>query len=95
MSDSFRWGCHRAVGFSNSLEPSLSEENSSSVFRELDQFISDKLGVRLVYDTGDILGQVGKEVVLVAFLDWIVDESALVLEEIPAVVSRAVRVPML
>ncbi|SJL11237.1 uncharacterized protein ARMOST_14640 [Armillaria ostoyae] len=84
-----------AVGFSNSLEPSLSEEDSSSVFRELDQFISDKLGVRLAYDTSDVLGQLGKEVVLVAFLDWIVDESALVLEEIPAVVSRAVRVQML
>ncbi|KAK0216113.1 hypothetical protein IW262DRAFT_197290 [Armillaria fumosa] len=85
----------QAVGFSNSLEPSLSEEDSSTVFRELDQFISDKLGVRLAYDTNDVLGEVGKEVVLVAFLDWIIDESALVLEKIPAVVSRAVRVPML
>ncbi|KAK0480502.1 hypothetical protein EDD18DRAFT_1205473 [Armillaria luteobubalina] len=83
-----------AVGFNNSLEPSLSEEDSLTVFRELDQFISDKLGVRLAYDTSDVLGEVGKEVVLVAFLDWIIDESALILEKIPAVVSRAVRVPM-
>ncbi len=81
-----------AAGFSISLEPSLSEEDSSSVFWELDQFISDKLGVRLAYDASDVLGQVGKEVVLVAFLDWIVDESAHVLEEIPSVLFDAVRV---
>ncbi|KAK0219559.1 hypothetical protein EDD85DRAFT_961033 [Armillaria nabsnona] len=83
---------YKVAGGSITLESSLSEEVSSRVFQGLDQFISDKLGVRLVYDSSDILGQVGKEVVLIAFLDWIIDESAHVLDELPSVTIQAFQI---
>ncbi|PBK82575.1 hypothetical protein ARMGADRAFT_1068108 [Armillaria gallica] len=83
---------YRVAGGSITLESSLSEEVSSRVFQGLDQFISDKLGVRLAYDSSDVLGQVGKEVVLIAFLDWIIDESAHVLDELPSVTIQAFQI---
>ncbi|KAK0462592.1 uncharacterized protein EV420DRAFT_1525759 [Desarmillaria tabescens] len=83
---------YKAVGDTITLESSLSEEVSSRVFQGLDQFISDKLGVRLAYDSSDVLGQVGKEVVLVAFLDWVIDESGHVLDKMPDVTMQAVQI---
>ncbi|SJK97029.1 uncharacterized protein ARMOST_00278 [Armillaria ostoyae] len=74
---------YKAVGGSVMLESSLSEEVLSQVFQGLDRFILDELCVRLAYDISDVLEQVGKEVVLVAFLDWVIDESAHVLDKIP------------
>ncbi|KAK0492636.1 hypothetical protein EDD18DRAFT_449314 [Armillaria luteobubalina] len=90
--DHFGGDVYRAIGVSITLQSSLSEEVSSQVFEGLDRFISDKLGVGMAYDSSDALGQVGKEVVLVAFLDWIVDESAHVLEELPTVTMKAFQI---
>ncbi|KAK0213249.1 hypothetical protein DFS33DRAFT_1269862 [Desarmillaria ectypa] len=86
---------YKAVGGSITLESSLSEEVSSRIFQGVDQFILDELGVRLAYDTSDVLGQVGKEVVLVAFLDWVIDESAHVLDKMPGVTMQALRIQSL
>ncbi|KAK0435826.1 hypothetical protein EV421DRAFT_1833792 [Armillaria borealis] len=83
---------YKVAGGSITLESSLSEEVSSRVFQGLDQFISDKLGVRLAYDSSDVLEQVGKEVILVAFLDWIIDESAHVLDNLPSVTMQAFQI---
>ncbi|PBK73454.1 hypothetical protein ARMSODRAFT_1001550 [Armillaria solidipes] len=86
---------YKAIGGSVTLESSLSEEVSSQVFQGLDWFILDELCVRLAYDISDVLGQVGKEVVLVAFLDWVIDESAHVLDKIPGVTMQAVLIQIL
>ncbi|PBK73421.1 hypothetical protein ARMSODRAFT_952487 [Armillaria solidipes] len=73
------------------LEPSLSEDISSQVFEALERFVSEKFDVRLTYDTSDILGQVGKDVMLVAFLGWVIDEAFHVLDHMPATMKRVVR----
>ncbi|KAK0497571.1 hypothetical protein EDD18DRAFT_159463 [Armillaria luteobubalina] len=73
------------------LEPSLSEEVSLRVFQALDRFVLEGLGMRLAYDTKDILGQVAKDIVLVAFLDWVIDESSHVLVNMSVVTRQAVR----
>ncbi|KAK0216604.1 hypothetical protein EDD85DRAFT_798212 [Armillaria nabsnona] len=80
---------YRVVGGHLAPEPSLPEEVSLRVFQALDRFILEELGVRLAYDTSDILGQVGKEVVLVAFLDWVIDESGHVLVKMSGVTKQA------
>ncbi|KAK0448665.1 hypothetical protein EV421DRAFT_2052199 [Armillaria borealis] len=77
--------------WSVTLEPSLSEDISSQVFEALERFVLEKFSVRLTYDTSDILGQVGKEVMLVAFLGWVIDEALHVLDRMPATIKRVVR----
>ncbi len=87
----FGGNVYRVVGGPLMLEPSMSEEVSLRVFQALDRFILEELGVRLAYDTSDILGQVGKEVLLVGFLDWVIDESGHVLVKMSGVTRQAVR----
>ncbi|KAK0184964.1 hypothetical protein F5146DRAFT_210648 [Armillaria mellea] len=82
---------YRVDGGPLTLEPSLPEEVSLRVFQALDRFILEELGVRLAYDTSDILGEVGKEVVLIAFLDWVIDQSCHVLVKMSGVTRHAVR----
>ncbi len=82
---------YSVVGGHLAPEPSLPEEVSLRVFQVHDRFILEELGVRLAYDTSDILGQVGKEVVLVGFLDWVIDESGHVMVKMSGVTKQAVR----
>ncbi len=82
---------YSVVGGPLMLEPSMSEEVSLRVFQALDRFILEELGVRLTYDTSDILGQVGKEVLLVGFLGWVIDESCHVLVKMSGVTRQALR----
>ncbi len=81
--------------WSVTLEPSLSEDISSQVFEALERFVSEKFSVRLTYDTSDVLGQVGKEVMLVAFLGWVIDEAVHVLDETPVTLKKVVRTQLL
>ncbi|PBK95353.1 hypothetical protein ARMGADRAFT_1163951 [Armillaria gallica] len=81
--------------WSFTLEPSLSEDISSQVFETLERFISEKFNVRLTYDTSDVLGQVGKEVMLIAFLGWVIDEAVHILDETPVTIQKVVRVQRL
>ncbi|KAK0240757.1 hypothetical protein EDD85DRAFT_1019723 [Armillaria nabsnona] len=45
--------------------------------------------------SSDVLEQVDKEVVLVVFLDWVIDKSAHVLDKIPGVTILAMRIQIL
>ncbi|KAK0462559.1 uncharacterized protein EV420DRAFT_1525608 [Desarmillaria tabescens] len=90
--DKFDRAIRRADFLSVTLEPSLSEEVSLQVFEALDRFVLDKFNVRLTYDTSDVLGQVGKEVMLIAFLDWVIDEAVHVLDKMPVVMRRTLRI---
>ncbi|KAK0194954.1 hypothetical protein F5146DRAFT_923652 [Armillaria mellea] len=78
--------------WSVTLEPSLSEDISSQAFEALERFVLEKFKVRLTYDTSDVLGQVGKEVMLIAFLSWVIDEAVHVLDETPVTIKKVVRI---
>ncbi|KAK0495822.1 hypothetical protein EDD18DRAFT_1167537 [Armillaria luteobubalina] len=60
------------------LKMSLSPEVSARVFTTLEIFVSKTLGVSMDFDE-DVLGKLGKEVALLAFLDWLDVEMPMVL----------------
>ncbi|SJK98622.1 uncharacterized protein ARMOST_01890 [Armillaria ostoyae] len=60
------------------LKMSLPPELSARIFTTLENLVSKTLGVRMDFDE-DVLGKLGKEIALLAFLDWLDVEMPMVL----------------
>ncbi|KAK0470489.1 hypothetical protein IW261DRAFT_1573110 [Armillaria novae-zelandiae] len=68
----------RKIRSSLRLKMSLPQELSARIFTILEIFVSQTLGVSMNFDE-DVLGKLGKEIALLAFLDWLDVEMPLVL----------------
>ncbi len=60
------------------LKRSLPSELSLKIFTTLENFVSKTLGAKMDFDE-DVLGKLGKEIALLAFLDWLDVEMPMVL----------------
>ncbi|PBK79516.1 hypothetical protein ARMGADRAFT_1003676 [Armillaria gallica] len=60
------------------LRMSLPSELSLRIFTILEKFISITLGAKMDFDE-DVLGKLGKEIALLAFVDWLIVEVPMVL----------------